>query len=274
MPERSLREFALSRAMPGAVSAPRARKAQRLAAWALGIAATLLHTLAAAEATQGMPPTATPWAALASSSAKTAPTARLPRRMAADFHKHVETRLPTLKPHFERAAAEAGLDWKVLAALGYQESRWLARAQSPAGAQGVMMLMPETARKMGVKNTRSPAQNIRGGARYLALMKRKIPQRIRDPDRTWLALAAYNIGLGHLENARIITQMRGKNPDRWADVRASLPLLSEPAWHSRFALGYARGEETAQLVERVFQFATVLDSIEQESAAAATDSPG
>jgi membrane-bound lytic murein transglycosylase F len=188
--------------------------------------------------------------------------ARLPKRLANDFRRHVKTRLPALRPHFERAAAETGIDWKLLAALGYQESRWLANAKSPAGAQGIMMLMPETAAKMKVKNPLSPSQSIRGGARYLLLLKRKIPQRIADPDRTWLALAAYNIGLGHLENARIITQMRKRNPDRWADVRVSLPLLSDPAWHSRFKLGAARGEETAQLVERVFQFATVLDNIE------------
>jgi membrane-bound lytic murein transglycosylase F len=188
--------------------------------------------------------------------------ARLPKRLANDFRRHVKTRLPALRPHFERAAAETGIDWKLLAALGYQESRWLPNAVSPAGAQGVMMLMPETAAKMKVKNPLSPSQSIRGGARYLLLLKRKIPTRIADPDRTWLALAAYNIGLGHLENARIITQMRKRNPDRWADVRASLPLLSDPRWYSRFELGRARGEETAQLVERVFQFATVLDHIE------------
>jgi membrane-bound lytic murein transglycosylase F len=188
--------------------------------------------------------------------------ARLPSRLAADYRRHIETRLPALRPHFERAATETGIDWKILASLGYQESRWLPRAVSSAGAQGVMMLMPQTAEKMQVKNPLSAAQNIRGGARYLALLKRKLPRRIRDPDRTWLALAAYNVGIGHLENARIITQMRGRNPDRWADVRASLPLLSDPQWSSRFALGGAHGEETAQLVERVFQFAALLEAEE------------
>ncbi len=194
--------------------------------------------------------------------------ARLPLRLARDYRRHIDTRLPALRPYFERAAAETGIDWKILASLGYQESRWLPKAVSPAGAQGVMMLMPTTAAKMKVTNPFSPSQNIRGGARYLALLKRKMPQRIRDPDRTWLALAAYNVGLGHLENARIITQMRGRNPDRWADVRASLPLLSDPKWSARFTLGSARGEETAQLVERVFQFAAVLDTVESEAAAA------
>ena len=116
----------------------------------------------------------------------------------------------------------------MLAALGYQESRWRPAAVSPRGAQGVMMLMPLTAKKMGVNNVFSPDENIIGGARYLAYMKERIPKRILDPDRTWLAMAAYNIGIGHLEDARIITQMRKKNPDRWADVRANLPRLSDP----------------------------------------------
>ncbi len=147
----------------------------------------------------------------------------------------------------------------MLAALGYQESRWRPAAVSPRGAQGVMMLMPLTAKKMGVNNVFSADENISGGARYLAYMKERIPQRIRDPDRTWMAMAAYNIGIGHLEDARIITQMRKKNPDRWADVRPNLIRLSDPRWHSRVKRGYANGSETVQFVERVSQFAAILE---------------
>jgi membrane-bound lytic murein transglycosylase F len=203
--------------------------------------------------------------AAAATPAKTAPKpaaqrARLPRRLAADFHSHIQTRLPHLRAPFEAAGRETGLSWKMLAALGYQESRWRPAAVSPRGAQGVMMLMPITARKMGVNNVFSPDENIMGGARYLLYMKERIPKRIRDPDRTWLAMAAYNIGIGHLEDARIITQMRKKNPDRWADVRAHLPRLSDPAWHKRVKHGYANGRETAQFVERVTQFAAILES--------------
>ncbi len=186
--------------------------------------------------------------------------ARLPRRLAADFHQHIETRLPPLRPAFEAAGRETGLEWRMLAALGYQESRWRPAAVSPRGAQGLMMLMPLTAKKMGVKNVFSADENIRGGARYLAYLKERIPKRIRDPDRTWLAMAAYNMGIGHLEDARVITQMRKKNPDRWMDVRANLPRLSDPAWHARVKHGYANGRETAQLVERVTQFHAILES--------------
>jgi membrane-bound lytic murein transglycosylase F len=194
--------------------------------------------------------------------------ARLPRRLAADFHSHIDTRLPHLRAPFEAAARDTGLSWRVLAALGYQESRWRPAAVSPRGAQGVMMLMPVTARKMGVTNVFSPDQNILGGARYLAYMKERIPQRIRDPDRTWMAMAAYNIGIGHLEDARIITQMRKKNPDRWADVRVNLLRLSDPHWHSRVKRGYANGNETVQFVERVSQFAAILETRVPDSAVA------
>lgn len=194
--------------------------------------------------------------------------ARLPRRLAADFHSHIDTRLPHLRAPFEAAARDTGLSWRVLAALGYQESRWRPAAVSPRGAQGVMMLMPVTAKKMGVSNVFSPDENILGGARYLAYMKERIPQRIHDPDRTWMAMAAYNIGIGHLEDARIITQMRKKNPDRWADVRVNLPRLSDPHWHSRVKRGYANGNETVQFVERVSQFAAILETRVPDAAVA------
>ena len=186
--------------------------------------------------------------------------ARLPRRLALDFRSHIETRLPHLRPSFEAAGRDTGLNWRMLAALGYQESRWRPAAVSPRGAQGVMMLMPLTAAKMGVKNVFSADENILAGARYLLHMKERIPKRIRDPDRTLLAMAAYNIGIGHLEDARIITQMRKNNPDQWADVRANLPRLSDPRWHSRVKRGYANGRETAQFVERVSQFAAILEA--------------
>jgi membrane-bound lytic murein transglycosylase F len=212
-----------------------------------------LATLGSLPVAEAATPTARPAATVQSN-------ARLPKRLASDFRDHIESRLPVLRPPFENAARETGFEWRVLAALGYQESRWRPGAVSPRGAQGVMMLMPQTATKMGVRNVFSPEENILAGARYLAYMRERIPERIRDPDRTWLAMAAYNIGIGHLEDARVITQMRKHNPDRWADVRANLPRLSDPNWHSRVKLGYANGRETAQFVERVSQFAAILVS--------------
>jgi membrane-bound lytic murein transglycosylase F len=233
--------------------------ANRRAFLGLGIAALGLALPAAAAEHPAPPkPTAKPQTQ----------RARLPRRLATDFRSHIETRLPHLRPSFEAAGKDTGLNWRTLAALGYQESRWRPAAVSPRGAQGVMMLMPVTVTKMGVKNVFSPDENILAGSRYLLLMKDRIPQRIRDPDRTLLAMAAYNIGIGHLEDARIITQMRKKNPDRWSEVRANLPRLSDPAWHSRVKRGYANGRETVQFVERVSQFAAILEASVPEKVAA------
>lgn len=216
--------------------------------------------VAGAGPTASAPDTAAKPAAKPAAKKPPAQRARLPRRLAADFHSHIETRLPHLRAAFEAAGLETGLNWKMLAGLGYQESRWRPAAVSPRGAQGIMMLMPRTAKKMGVTNVFSPDENIQGGARYLKYMKSRIPKRIRDPDRTWLAIAAYNIGIGHLEDGRVVTQMRKKNPDKWADVRLNLLRLSDPAWHSRVKHGYANGRETVQFVERVTQFSAILET--------------
>jgi peptidoglycan lytic transglycosylase F len=229
----------------------------RRAFLALGIAA--LGSVLPASAADHASPAPKPASAKPPATKAPAQRARLPKRLAHDFHSHIETRLPHLRSSFEAAGRETGLNWKMLAALGYQESRWRPAAVSPKGAQGVMMLMPQTATKMGVKNVFSPDENILAGSRYLAYMKERIPKRIRDPDRTLLAMAAYNMGIGHLEDARIITQMRKKNPDSWADVRANLHRLSDPAWHKRVKRGYANGRETAEFVERVSQFAAILE---------------
>jgi len=233
----------------------------RRAILALGIAAlgASLGVLAAEHPTPAKP-TPKPGTTKPPATRPPVQRARLPKRLAADFRTHIETRLPHLRPSFEAAGRDTGLNWRMLAALGYQESRWRPAAVSPRGAQGVMMLMSLTATKMGVKNVFSPDENIMAGSRYLLHMKERIPKRIRDPDRTLLAMAAYNIGIGHLEDARIITQMRKKNPDVWADVRANLPRLSDPVWYKRVKRGYANGRETAQFVERVSQFAAILES--------------
>jgi len=167
--------------------------------------------------------------------------------------------LPTLQPWFEAAARETGLDWRLLAAVGYQESKWVMTAQSADGAKGIMMLTPAAARIAGIANRDDPQQNILGGARYLVQVIGQIPDRIQEPDRTWLALAAYNVGYGHLEDARVLVQSRGGNPDRWEDVRQELPLLAQEQWFSQVKRGYARGWEPAEFVEQVRQFLTVLE---------------
>ena len=95
--------------------------------------------------------------------------------------------------------------------------------QHPGRRLGMMMLTSDTAQAMGIKDRSNPAQNISAGARYFAEVREKIPDRIPEPDRTWFTVAAYNVGFGHLEDARVLAQTHGKNPDSWADVRDQLP---------------------------------------------------
>jgi membrane-bound lytic murein transglycosylase F len=176
-----------------------------------------------------------------------------------EFQTHVGDRLPAYRSWFEQAAAQSGTDWRLLAAIGYQESKWEARAESGDGALGVMMLTADTARAMGIKDRSNPQQSIFAGARYLAQVRAKIPERIPEPDRTWLTVAAYNVGFGHLEDARIITQALGNNADSWAEVRARLPLLAQERWYAHARRGYARGWEPVQFVDRIQRYLTLLE---------------
>ena len=145
--------------------------------------------------------------------------ARSRTRNRASFRGTSPTACRSFAPGSRRPRCISGIDWRLLAAVGYQESKWDPRAASSDGAVGVMMLTADTAQAMGIKDRTNPEQSIAAGARYLAQVREMIPERIAEPDRTWLTVAAYNVGFGHLEDARIIAQSRGKNPDSWADVR-------------------------------------------------------
>lgn len=181
------------------------------------------------------------------------------------FLRHVEDRLPEYQAWFQEAAAQHGFDWRLLAALAYQESHWNPRAVSPTGVRGLMMLTQDTADAMGVEDRNDPEQSIRGGTAYLRRVIGKIPDRIPEPDRTWMALAGYNIGFGHLEDARRITEGRGLDPDRWAHVRDSLPLLTQKKWYQGTRFGYARGWEPVRYVDNIRRYYEILGWITAET---------
>jgi len=173
-------------------------------------------------------------------------------------------RLPSLRQHFREAQTLTGIDWRLLAAIGYQESQWNPLATSPTGVRGLMMLTGETADRMGVSDRLDPRQSILGGARYLALMKDALPARIAEPDRTWLALAAYNQGQGHMEDARRIAQARGGDPDSWADVKEALPYLSRGTYSNVTKYGFARGGEALHFAENIRNYYDILLRLEPE----------
>lgn len=183
---------------------------------------------------------------------------RFERVDARNFIEDVQRRLPRYRRWFEEAASGIGEDWRLVAAIGYQESHWDPAAVSYTGVRGLMMLTEQAAQQMGVQNRDDPRQSIHGGARYYASVREKIPARIPEPDRTWLALAAYNIGFGHLEDARILTQLAGRDPDSWQEVRTFLPLLAQEQWYMQTKRGYARGWEPVRFVDNIRNYIDIL----------------
>ena len=184
------------------------------------------------------------------------------------FRRHIAMRLPDLVDHFKEAAEVTGIEWELLAAIGYQESHWNPKAVSPTGVKGIMMLTQATASQLEIEDREDPRTSIIGGARYLRIVEEKIPDRIPEPDRLWLTLAGYNVGFGHLEDARILTQRLGGDPDKWADVKKSLPLLSDRKYHTTVKHGYARGTEPVNYVDNVRSY---YDLLKWENGQARTD---
>ncbi len=167
------------------------------------------------------------------------------------FREHIKSRLPKFQTLFEEAAQKHQLDWRMLAAIGYQESHWQTEAISATGVRGLMQLTQDTAEEVGVENRNNARQSIMGGTQYFKDSIAQISDQIPEPDRTWFALAAYNVGLGHLEDARILTKQQRGNPDKWLDVKKRLPLLRQERWYKKTRLGFARGDEPVTYVEKI-----------------------
>ena len=180
------------------------------------------------------------------------------------FTARIETRLPKWETYFREAAEEFDLDWLLLAAISYQESLWNQNARSYTGVRGLMMLTQATARQMGIKNRVDPQQSIYGGAKYFTRTLGRIPERIENPDRLWMALAAYNVGFGHLEDARRLTEQQGGDPDIWEDVKERLPLLAKKKYYSQTRHGYARGWEPVTYVDNIQSYYNILVLHENE----------
>ena len=174
------------------------------------------------------------------------------------FQRKVKSELPQWQPLIEEVAREYQMDWRLLAAVSYQESHWDPDAKSATGVRGMMMITRSTAKELGVKDRTDAKQSLRGGARFLKNLLRRLPADIEEPDRTWLALAAYNIGMGHLEDARVLTERRGLDPHLWRDVREQLPLLQNPDVYPTARYGFARGKEAVTYVDNIRHYYSVL----------------
>jgi len=179
------------------------------------------------------------------------------------FIKAVEGKLPKYQPLFEKYGQE--VDWRLLAAISYQESHWEPHARSYTGVRGMMMLTLPTAKQMGIKSRLDAEQSIRGGAKYFKQLIERMPARVPEPDRLWFALASYNIGLGHLNDARNITKQQGGDPDRWVEVKERLPLLKQKKYYKKTRYGYARGDEPVNYVENIRRYYDTLTWMDDQA---------
>jgi membrane-bound lytic murein transglycosylase F len=187
---------------------------------------------------------------------------RLNSRDITVFLEHMRTRLPDYRHIFHEAQEITGIDWRLLAALAYQESKWDPLATSFTGVRGMMMLTAETADRLKVTNRLDARQSIRAGSIYLAMLMDELPEEVRHPDRLWFALAAYNLGMGHLRGARTFAPGLKRDPYSWVDMKQVLPLMSRPEYYEKLKSGRARGGEAVILVENVRNYYDVLSRFE------------
>ena len=187
---------------------------------------------------------------------------RLDTRDFQTFLEHVRGRLPNFLHAFQEAQEITGIDWRLLAALAYQESKWDPLATSPTGVRGIMMITEETADRLGVANRLDAHESILAGAEYLAQLMDDLPEEIKQPDRLWFALAAYNLGMGHLRGGRYFAPGLNRDPNLWVDMKEVLPLLARPEYYERLKSGRARGGEAVVLVENIRNYYDVLSRFE------------
>ncbi len=175
------------------------------------------------------------------------------------YKRRIIDRLPKYRQLFHTAAKKYNIPWTTLSAQSYQESHWDAMAKSPTGVRGMMMLTQKTAESLGVTSRLDPQESINGGARYLAQLLKRIPEDVQKEDKLWFALAAYNVGMGHLWDARTLARQLGKNPGKWVDIQAVFPHLSQKKFYKNLKYGYARGTEPVRYVTRVRNYQDILE---------------
>ncbi len=198
------------------------------------------------------------------------------------FLEKMQSVLPRYRRDFMAGQDKQGIDWRLLAALAYQESHWNPLATSPTNVRGMMMLTEDTADRLRVPDRLDARQSILAGSRYLVDLREELPDEVKEPDRTWLALAAYNLGMGHMNGARAIAQMVKRDPNSWYEMKQVLPLLSQPQYAAHLKSGAARGGEAVIMVENIrtyydilvrYEKALVTSSGEPSLSAPATSSP-
>ncbi len=177
------------------------------------------------------------------------------------FYKRIKTRLKRYEKYFKQAGKQYGIPWTLLASVAYQESHWNPQATSYTGVRGMMMLTWPTAKSVGVKDRLNPVESIRGGAKHLQQMMKRIPKSVQGDDRLKFALAAYNVGMGHIYDAMHLAETMGLRKTMWSDLKKVLPLLSQKRYYQHLNYGYARGSEPVKYVDAVYNYKDILDKM-------------
>jgi len=180
------------------------------------------------------------------------------------FYKRVKSRLPKYKKIFQDAGKDYGISWTLLASISYQESHWNPNAKSFTGVRGLMMLTNKTAKLLGVKNRLDPKESIVGGTRHIKQMIKFVPKGVVGENRLKFALAAYNIGLGHIHDAQSLARKLNLDAHSWNNLKKTLPLLSDKKHYKTLKYGYARGSEAVKYVEAIYNYKDMLEKTSQK----------
>ena len=181
------------------------------------------------------------------------------------FYKRIKSRLPKYREIFETVGEKYSIPCSLLAAISYQESHWNPKAKSFTGVRGLMMLTRSTAKMLGIKNRLDPIQSITGGTRHLKQMLKFVPKGVEGENRLKFALAAYNVGMGHIHDARKLAKKMGYNENSWNDLKKVLPLLSQKKYYKNLKYGYARGNEPVKYVDSIYDYRNILENNLEES---------
>ena len=174
------------------------------------------------------------------------------------FHQRIKTRLPKFKKIIVEESEKYGFDWKLVAAVVYQESHFNPKARSFTNVRGLMQVTTATAEEMGIENRLDPEENIRAGIMYLDKMFGKFDEIEDNYERLLFALASYNIGYGHVRDAMKLAREKGLDGRRWQSLKNTLPLLSKSKYYKKTKHGYARGWEPVQYVDRILTYYDIL----------------
>ncbi|MFC3152147.1 transporter substrate-binding domain-containing protein [Litoribrevibacter euphylliae] len=149
-------------------------------------------------------------------------------------------------------AKDKRFDWRMIVSQMYQESRFNPKARSHVGAKGLMQVLPRTGKELGIHDLYNPEANIRAGVFYLDWVRDRFPKQLVPAERVLFALAGYNAGYGHVQDARRLARKKGWNPDQWfGSVEKAMLLLSKRKYYRNARFGYVRGREPVEYVRQI-----------------------